>query len=246
MRTTLLLAWLLMSATAQAQVLTVAVDSSLHAAMQVLASGFAAARPGVQVALLAGPSGGLLAQIASGAPVDLLASADAETAAQGVQRRLLLSGPRGVFAANSLVLVVPTASPLGLRRLSDLARPEVLRVAMGREGSEPSGRYAREAINAQRLWPVLQRKVVLADDVKAVLALVAAGDAEAGFAYATDAAAAGQSVRVVETLATTTPVRCVASVTANAPQPVLAQAFASHLRSDEARAVLQRFGFGPP
>ena len=231
---------------AAAQTLVVATDTALAPAMAEVARVFKASRPGVDVSVLAGAPGALLSRMAQDQAIDLLAGADAETAALGVRRRLLQAELRSVFAGNALVLVVPASLTLPVRRLSDLARPEVVRVAIGREAVEPAGRYAREAIDAQRLWPALQRKVVLVDSVREVLALVAAGDVEAGMVYATDAATAAGRVRVVQTLATTTPVRHLVHVSSSSPQPALARAFADHLRSDAARQVWQRFGFVLP
>lgn len=229
-----------------AQGLAVATDSGLGDAMKVVAREFEAAHAGVSITLRLGAVGALLDQIAHDSPADVLAGADADTVALGVQRRLLLADLPAVFASNTLVLVVPASSTLPVQRLSDLARPEVMRIAMGREASVPAGRHAREAINGQRLWPSVQRKVVVVDDVPAVLALVASADVEAGFVYATDAAQAAGRVRVVETLPTATPVRYLASVVADTRQPALAREFIAYLRSEPAHAVFKRFGFGVP
>jgi len=235
------------STTTPAQTLVVAADSSLGDAMTVVARDFEAARKGVTVTLRLGASGVLLEQVARGTTTDVLAAADAETVALGVQRRLLVADLRSSFASNSLVLIVPASLNLPVQRLADLSRPEVVRVALGRPASEPVGRYAREAINAQRLWPAVQRKSVLVDDVREVLALVAAADVEAGFVYSTDVAAAAPGrVRVVETLPTTTPIRYPANVVAGSKQPELARDFITYLRSEPARAVFKRFGFGLP
>jgi molybdate transport system substrate-binding protein len=237
---------LLTCSSAFSQSLTVATDSSLAPAMAAVAKAFEASRSGVAVKLVVGAPGALLEQMAQDTAIDLLAGSDAETAALGQRRRLLQPELRSVFATNTLVLVTPAALQLPVQRLSDLSRPEVVRIGIGRPTLEPAGRYAREAINAQRLWPALQRKLVQADDVREVFALVAAGDVEAGFVYATDAAAAAGRVRVVETLATTTPVRYLVHVAVAGPQPALARDFAAYLRSEPARVVWQRFGFGLP
>ena len=231
---------------AGAQTLTIAADSSLGDALLAVARDFEATRKGVTVKLLLGASGAMLEEVGRGTAIDVLAPADAETAAFGVQRRLLVPDLRSSFATNTLVLVVPASLSLPVQRLSDLGRPEVVRVAMARYTSEAAGRYAREAINAQRLWPQVQRKAVLVDDVREVLSLVAAADVEAGFVYATDVASAANRVRVVETLPTTTPIRYPANVVAGSKQAELARAFVSHLRSEPARAVFKRFGFGLP
>ncbi len=227
--------------------LVVAVDSSLAAAMPAVARSFEAGRPGVGVSLVPGAAGALLQRIATGTRADVLVGSDAETVTVGVQRRLLVPDLRSAFAANALVLVVPANLNLPVRRMADLARPEVVRIAMGRQATVPAGRYAREAINAQRLWPSVQRKLVLVDDETAVVALVAAADVEAGFAYATSAAAAPAGrVLVVETLATTTPIRYQANVVAASANAALAADFVAHLRSAAARAEFERLGFGLP
>lgn len=228
---------------AAAQTLVVATDSALAPAMAEVARSFEATRPGVSVQLVPGPPGALLSRMAQDQAVDLLAGADAETAALGVNRRLLQPELRSIFARNTLVLVVPAALDLPVQRLSDLTRTEVVRVAIGRQPGEPAGRYAREALNAQRLWTALQRKLVVVDTVGDVLDLVASAEVEAGLVYATDAAAAAGRVRVVQTLETTTPIRHLVHLSTSSAQPTLARAFAEHLRNDSARAVWLRFGF---
>jgi molybdate transport system substrate-binding protein len=229
-----------------AQTLVVAVDSSLAAAMPAVVRSFEASRPDLRVTLQPGAASALLEQVARGAQIDVLAGLDAETAARGVQRKLLLPELRSTFAGNTLVLVVPASLNLPVRRLADLARPEVVRIAMGRQASVAAGRYAREAINAQRLWPSVQGKMVFTDDEPAALALVAAADVEAGFVYGTSAAAAGARLRLVETLPTSTPIRYQAHAVAASPQAALAAAFVAHLRSEAAQAEFRRLGFGLP
>ena len=243
--------WLLAAgASANAQSLSVATDSSLAPAMAAVARAFEAGRSGVSVKLSVGAPGALIEQMAQGAPTDVLAGSDAETAALGQQRRLLQPELRSVFATNTLVLVTPTALQLPVQRLSDLSRPEVVRIAMGQPTLEPAGRYAREAINAH--------------------APVAGAAAQAGACRrcARGAGARGRGrgrsrlclrhrrtggcvrglggrVRVVETLATTTPVRYLAHVAVASPQPALARDFVAYLRSEPARAVWQRFRVRP-
>lgn len=132
-------------------------------------------------------------------------------------RRLLVADLRRSSGSNSLVLIVPAWLNLPVQRLSDLTRP------------------------------VVQRKPVLVDAVRIVLALVGAGDGEAGLAYSSGVAAAAASpgrVRVVATLAAATPIRCPAKVAVGSQQPELARDFITHLRGEPARAVFKRFGFG--
>ena len=233
---------------AQAQapvVLEVAAASSLADVAPALARLFEAARPGVRVGLRFDASGTLLEQLARGAAWDVLIAANNETITRGVERRLLAADVGRGFATNEMVLVVPAGSLLTIRRLSDLGQPDVLRIAMGRVADVPAGRYARQAIDAQRLWPQLQRKIVDADSARDALARVVRADVEAGFVYRTDALAAGERVRVVETLRGHSPVRYTAAVTLAARQGDLAAAFIEFLRTDAARAVLVAAGFAP-
>jgi molybdate transport system substrate-binding protein len=227
-----------------AQTLTVAVDHSLAEAVRALARGFEAGRAGVKVQVEAGASGVLLEKIAEGPKFDLLVSADLDTLARGTDRRLLAAGPPRVLAGNAIVVVAPAGSQ-GLQRLSDLARPEVLRIAMGRVASVPAGRQAREAIDAERLWSALQRKMVYADSVQAVLDMVARGEVDAGFVYRTDVPAGG-SVRMAATPETPTPVRHAAALVAGSRQESLARDLLQALAAPAARAVWQQRGFTPP
>lgn len=233
---------------AVAQPLTVSAAASLGDALRELGHDFEAAHARVTVRVNVAASGVLLQQIAQGAPVDVLASADAETVDSGVQRGLLLADGRHDFAANRVVLVVP-ALPAGsgpVATLADLARPEVQRIAIGKPATVPAGRYARQVLDAARLWPAVQRKVVPADSVRQVLDYVARGEVDAGFVYATDAATLPERVRVVLTAQGHAPVRYPAAVVAASLQPALAREFIAFLRSAPAQAVLARRGFLPP
>jgi molybdate transport system substrate-binding protein len=88
--------------------------------------------------------------------------------------------------------------------------------------------------------------VVIAEDAREVLELVARFDAQAGFVYASDVAAAAGRVRVVETLTTATPIHHLAAVVAESKSPALAGEFVAYLCSEPARVVFKRFGFGLP
>ena len=246
MKKWLLLLFVWLAAPVWAQTLTVGVDTSLAVAMPALVKSFEAGKPGVSVRLLPGTAGALLEQIARGPGIDVLVGSDFETAGNGLSRHLLRPDLRSAFASNTLVLAVPASPRVAVVRLIDLSRPDVLRIAIGRQPSVPTGRFAREVINGQRLWPLLQRKLVLAPDEAAVLDLVVTADVDAGFMYGSTAAAAGSRLRVVETLATALPLRHLAHVAATSPNVALAEAFVAHLRGEGARAELQRLGFGPP
>ena len=87
--------------------ITVSAAASLTNALREIGTAFEAAHPGTAVQFNFAASGALLQQIAQGAPVDVFASADAETMDQAERRGLVRPGSRVDFAANTLVVIVP-------------------------------------------------------------------------------------------------------------------------------------------
>lgn len=227
-----------------AQQLTVSAAASLADAFRALAPGFEAAHPGARLRLNLAGSGQLLQQIASGAPVDLFASADEDTMDRAAAQRLIQPGTRQAFASNALVLITPPDR--ALRSLAELSQPAVKRVALGKPATVPAGRYAQQALQAAQLWQALQPKLVPADHARQVLDYVARGEVEAGFVYRSDALSAAHKVRVALTLSGHAPVRYPVAVVAGSRQTELAQAFIRYLQTAPAQALLQQHGLGPP
>ncbi len=229
---------------AQAQTLTVSVAASLSDAMKAIAPMFEAQHPGATLRFTAAASGVLLQQLAQGAPVDVLATADEDTMDRAAAQRLVDPATRRVLATNTLVLVAPAGS--GLTGAAGLGGIEVKRIALGKPASVPAGRYTRQALEASRQWAALQPKLVPADNVRQVLDYVARGEVDAGFVYATDAANAGAKVRVVAAVGGHAPIRYPVAVATASAQPALARAFVQFLASPAAQAVLRQQGFGAP
>ncbi len=240
------LASLLLGADAWAhgQTLTVSAAASLGDAMKAIAPLFEAQHPGATLRFNFAASGVLLQQLAQGAPVDVLATADEETLDRAAAQQLVDPATRRVLATNTLVLVAPTGS--GLTGLDALTGPGVKRIAIGKPASVPAGRYAQQALEARGQWAALQPKLVPADNVRQVLDYVARGEVEAGFVYATDAASAAGKVRIVATVAGHAPIRYPVAVASDAGQPGLARAFVQFLASPAAQALLRQQGFGAP
>ena len=105
-------------------------------------------------------SGVLVQQLAQGAPVDVLATADEDSMNQAAALDLIVASSREDFAGNRLVLVQPQASTLPLRRLADLNTPAVQRIALGQPESVPAGRYARQVLQQAGLWIALQPRLI--------------------------------------------------------------------------------------
>jgi molybdate transport system substrate-binding protein len=238
--------WMAWITGAGAAEITVSAAASLKEAFTEMGRAFESANPAHKVLFNFAASGQLLQQIAQGAPVDVFASADEETMDKAARQGLVNSASRTSFARNQLVVVVPAVSSPPYARLTELARPEVKRIAIGNPESVPAGRYAKEVLETARLWADLQPKIVNAQNVRQVLDYVARDEVDAGFVYATDAALAVNRVRVVERPATAVTILYPIAVVSGAANAELAAAFVRFVRGESGQRILAGFGFLRP
>lgn len=236
----------LMPLLATAQQLTVSAAASLTGAFKEIGTKFEASRPGATLRFNFAASGVLVQQVAQGAPVDVFASADEVTVTRGIEQKLLDAGTRRDFARNALVLVVPVQGGPGIKALAELGSDSVKRIAIGKTATTPVGRYAKEALDAARLWSALEPKLVYADSVRQVLDYVARGEADAGLVYRTDAARSGDRVKIALTVERHTPVRYPVIVVSESRNKALAGDFVAFLATPPAQEVLAKHGFGKP
>lgn len=242
----LLAVGLLLAVPGWAAELTVSAAASLTNVFRELKPIFDKASPGNTLVFNFAASGPLLRQIESGAPVDVFASADQETMDQAAAKGLIDPKTRRNFAANTLVLIVPSHSTLGVQSARDLEKPAVTRIALGNPDSVPAGRYARQALNAQSLYDALKPKFILGESVRQVLDYVSREEVQAGFVYATDAAIAKGTVAVAVEMSGHTPITYPVAVVAASKNKELADVFRNFLASPEAQAVLAKYGFKKP
>lgn len=234
-----------LSLSAQAADLTVSAAASLSNAFRDIAPLFEAQNPGTQLLLNFGPSDGLLAQIAKGAPADVFASADPQAMDRADAQKLLTAGSRLNFAGNTLVLITPSDSTLALKTLADLAKPEVKRISLGHD-AVPFGRYSRSALEAAGVWAAVQAKAVFGQSVRQSLDYVARGEADAGFVYATDVTLQKDKVKVAFSVPTTAPIAYPIASVAGSPNPEAARKFIDFVLAPAGQAVLARHGFRKP
>ncbi|WP_211754592.1 molybdate ABC transporter substrate-binding protein [Nocardioides gansuensis] len=220
--------------------LTVLAAASLTGTFTELAEEFEDRHPGVEVELAFGSSTTLAQQVAEGAPGDVLATADLaamDLAGDAVDTDATVRG----FVRNALVLVTPPDDPAGIDGLDDLAGEDVDYVVC--VDTAPCGRVAAAVLAEAGVTTDPASEEV---DVKAVLARVTAGEADAGLVYATDAVAAGDAVRRVDLpeLAAATTDYAIAPLADGDSD--LAADFLDLIASDEGRGVLEDAGFVVP
>lgn len=219
---------------------------SLTEALESMSSGLEQ-RLGRAVVLNLGGSNSLARQIAAGAPVDVFISADTEQVQRLEASGRIAAGTAVPLLSNRLVVVTDPGRRLAIRSAEDLRAPGVRRVAMGDPAAVPAGVYARRWLERAGLWAAVQPKIVPGTSVRAALAAVDAGEADAAIVYATDARAARHAVVAFEVPADAAPpILYMAAIVADAPHPDGARALLRMLREPAATAVFERFGFSRP
>ncbi|MDF2234396.1 molybdate ABC transporter substrate-binding protein [Albimonas sp. CAU 1670] len=232
-------------AAARAGEVTVFAAASLKNAMDEIAAGFEAATGDAARVSLAGSSA-LARQIQQGAPAEVFVSANAAWMDRLEADGLIAPGSRLDLLRNTLVLVAPVDGAAPVEIGPDLDLAALLgegRLAMALVEAVPAGIYGKAALESLGLWSSVAPRVAQTDNVRAALALVAAGEAPLGVVYATDAAAE-PAVRVVGTFpeGSHPPIVYPAARVAGADAPA-AEAFLAYLQGPQASAAFERQGF---
>jgi len=228
------------------QELAVFAAASLKEAFGEIAKKFEADHPGERVALNFAGSQELRAQIEHGAGADVFASADRRHMSALADAKLVAN--ERIFAQNEPVVVVPSSNPAGLARFEDL--PRLKRLVVGAP-EVPIGSYTLEILRnaGEKLGADFARRVEAAVvsrelNVRQILAKVSLGEADAGFVYRTDAAAASSKVKVI---AIPVEINVVAAypiaVTTGSQRPEAAKAWLDLVLSESGQALLEAAGF---
>lgn len=230
---------------ADAQNLIVFAAASLKEALDEAGQEFqrASGRKAV-VAYAASPA--LAKQIENGAPADVFISADLDWMDYVEQRKLTKPGTRANLLRNRLVLIGPVDGKVQVELKHGFALEKLLgdgKLSMADPDSVPAGKYGKAALEKLGVWSSVERKVARGDNVRTALNFVARGEAPLGIVYQTDAYAE-KKVRVVAQFPQDThpaiiyPVAVIAS-SRHAAAPVLVK----YLKSKEARAIFEKYGF---
>lgn len=222
--------------------LTVSAAASLTESFTALGRQFRQRHPKVRIRLNFASTSSLVAQVQSGAPVDLFASADMSSQDRLAASGHIVSSPR-VFARNTMQIAVKPGNPLGVRGVGDLSRVGVVALC---NATVPCGIYAASVLRLSNT--VLSTSMVTrATDVKAALASVSFGDADAAIVYATDVRAAGKAVQgVVIPPALNVKAMYGLSVIRGSTNRGVAKQFVDFVLSPDGRATLRDFGFLAP
>jgi molybdate transport system substrate-binding protein len=231
---------------AQTPPIRVAAASDLKFALAELGAQFEK-QTDLKLAITFGSSGNLARQLEQGLPMDVFLSAD-----EALVFRLTKSGwarDEGVvYGTGRLAWIVPKESKA-------LLSPDLkgLAIALGESGKlsianpdhAPYGRAARAALQTAGLWPTLQSRLVLGENVSQATQFVSTGAAQVGLVALSLALAPEVAQRTRHGLVDSAlhpPI--IQRMALHAKAAVSAQRFYAFLQTDAAKKVLSSHGLG--
>ncbi len=215
------------------------VAASLKEAINEISAKFTRSHPGVKFLKNYGASGALAKQIENGAPSDVFISANLEWMDYLKNKKLVDTASLGTFTYNTLVFAGAPGKASSMQDLIKLGR-----IAIGSPKSVPAGEYATEAFKKAGMDKQLEKKLIMAKDVRECLMYAERGEVDGAFVYRTDALQAKQA-RILFTVPQTLYPRVTypMALTVAGAKNNDAAAFLSYLQSDDAKAVLTKYGF---
>ena len=236
-----LLALCLIPAQALAAQVQVAVAANFTEAARVIAARFEA-RTGHKARLSFGASGQSYAQIANGAPFEVFLSADVERPQRAEAQGLAVPGTRFTYATGRLVLYSATPGLVdGRGAVLRTGRFEKLAIADPK--TAPYGVAALETLEKRGLRQALAPRIVQGASITQAFQYVRTGAAELGFVALSQVINEKGGSRWIVQAAWHTPIDQQAVLLKTGAGNPAARAFLAYLKSAEARAIIQRYGY---
>lgn len=239
---TLLLLLYSADASAQGDVLTVAVAANFLSPMQVLAEEFDMEH-GVETDVVFGSTGMLYGKITNGAPYDVFFAADER------RPRLLYAAGTAqepvVYALGKIVLWAPEPSTLADGWMDALTDPTVTSVSLASPKTAPYGAAAEKALRTAGMYSAVEPKLVFAQTVAQAFQYAHSGATDAAFT-ALSYAVSKQGAAGMHLAVGADPVVQASCVIKASPHAEAAQAFVAYVLSEAGKAIIQRFGYARP
>ena len=221
----------------------VAVAANFAAPMQELEAAFEKTS-GHALTVSAGSTGKLYAQIANGAPFDILLAADTERPERLEAEGRAVAGSRFTYAAGRLALW--SADPALIGETGAVLREgKFRRLAIANPVLAAYGAAAMDVLNGLGLAETLRLRIVMGENIGQAFAMVASGNAELGFVALSQVAEDEKGSRWIPPAASYAPIRQDAALLSRAAENEAALAFLEYLKSDEARAIMEKYGYAP-
>jgi molybdate transport system substrate-binding protein len=221
--------------------LTISAAADLQNAFTEIGAAFEK-ETGASVTFNFGSSGQLAQQIAQGAPVDVFAAANRAYIDDLATRGLILPDTVHLYARGRITLWTRADNPLHLQSLTDLAQPQVKRVAIANPEHAPYGVAAREALQRAGVWDLIQSKLVYGENVTQAKQFAETGNVDAAItALSLSVGTPGQWVLIPQELYP--PLDQALGVVRTTKDERDARAFIAFVDSPSGRAVMVKYGF---
>ena len=232
------------SVLALAEEVQVAVASNFAIPMQKIAADFQK-DTGHKAIISAGATGKFFAQIKSGAPFEVLLSADETTPAKLEQEGMTVPGSRFTYAIGTLVLW--SAKPGFVDDQGQvLKNGKFSHLALANPKTAPYGAAALEVLKNLGLLDALSPKFVQGENIAQTQQFIATGNAQLGFVALSQVQKNGKLTGGsgwVMPAALYTPIRQDAVILAKGQGNAGAVALMEYLKGDKAKAVIKSFGY---
>lgn len=222
--------------------ITVFAAASLTDALKEIAAGYEKTS-GEKLVFNFAASNTLSQQIQAGAPADIFFSADEAKMDTLATAGLIVKDTRKDLLGNTLVVITPEKG-LKISEAGDLKNTAIKHFSIGAPKAVPAGVYAKAWLEKVGLWSSLEPKIVPAENVRAAMAVVESGNAEAGIVYKTDASQS-RKVRIALVIPATEGPKIIypAAVVSDSRNKEAARSFLSYLADKQADETFAKFGF---
>ncbi len=228
------------------QEILVAAAASLQYVMEdEIRPAFEKLNPDVKVTFTFDSSGKLQTQIEEGADADVFFSAAKKQMNALIEEDLIDEDSVVDLLENKITLIVPKGSEAGITGFEDITKAE--RIAVGDPESVPVGQYSKEAFENLGMWDEVEAKASFGTNVTEVLSWVAAGSADAGIVYLTDATTSDQfdQVEIIGYApeGSVSKVIYPVGIVSAGTKKEAAQKFVDYLGTGEAAEAFAKYGF---
>jgi molybdate transport system substrate-binding protein len=232
---------LLFAVTAHGGDINLSAAASMKDALNELADSFAKNNPGVKFLSNFGASGAIAKQIENGAPADWFVSANLEWMDYLKQKKMMDEKSISTFAYNTLVFV--GKADLNVKTIQDVVKLD--RIAIGSPNSVPAGEYAIAAFKKAGIDKQMEKKLVMAKDVRECLMYADRGEVAGAFVYRTDAELMVKNTKILFIVPQDLYPRVTypMGLTVVGSKKAEAVAFYKFLQTPEAEKVLVKYGF---
>ena len=232
---------------AQADEVRVAVAANFATPLKTLAAEFEK-DTGHTLALSAGATGKLYAQIKSGAPFDVFLSADDETPARLEKEGDAVAGSRFTYAVGRLMLWSAQPNTVDAQG-AVLKTGNFKHLALAAPHLAPYGAAAVQTLTQLGLLTALQPRFVQGESIGQTYSFVASGNAELGFVALSQVFENGKISKGSGWIVPASlhePLRQDAVLLVRARDKVAARALLTFLKSEKARGLIRAFGYETP